>query len=286
MTTRIDPHYGRFVMTKCQGIWTPEGSSRGIGMESMSDVAIDNTVDYVTADDNQDAVAVEAYNVANKVACEVSITMDQMTRLGMAAQHFSDDIFAYSTQTAATDGTTTIPMADVFFNPDEPGIYQLRNAAGAPVQNASVVVLTYGTSAVPGPVTLVGGTHYTIDYLTGLIQLLVKPVTVVTPTNLVATWHSQAVGAEKRLMDIGGLSGTGLVGSLSLVGTNEGILWRLDFNKMRLGPDGSAAMQNIEKTNSIKLKGKVFAVSKVRGLIVPKKYRFYRYQELDQPADI
>jgi hypothetical protein len=101
---------------------------------------------------------------------------------------------------------------------------------------------------------------------------------------MTVTYTVAAITNTKRLLDIGGLSGTGLIGSIDLIGVNEGFLWSLTVNKVRLTPDGDISLQNTDKFGQGKLKGKVFKVASRNGVLIPARYQFYRLVQLDQAA--
>lgn len=142
----------------------------------------------------------------------------------------------------------------------------------------------YGKDADTDDVTLTSGTDYLLDANAGIIQLIHKPATVATPSDMVVTYTTAAIANTKRLLDIGGLSGDGLIGSVDLVGVNEGFLWSLTVNRVRLSPDGDISLQNTDKFGQSKLKGKVFKVSSRNGILIPQRYQFYRLVQLDQAA--
>lgn len=292
MGARLPQNSSTFSLLRCQGIvypWVDENSGPnydGANLFSMKKFSIKNTPTFI------DTYAMDAdrkylaYSEIDQMESEVSCTLMQNSHLALSLAHFDSSISTKNTQTLAAGVTFTLPQAKVVLADaqNNGGYYQIRDANGFPVQGLSNVSITYGLTAGAAPITLVAGTDYHIDLQTGVLWGLKNPATFATATDLVVTYDAIAVTANDGLFDIGGLAGGSNLFSLSLLGVNRGIYWRLDINKLRLGPSGDADLQNDNSTSEYELSGKIFSVNQmpIGGVAktIPSRYAFYRLQQL------
>lgn len=288
--TAILPHnYGsdKFILQRCQGLFRPQGKKMWYNMLSMSKVTITPSVDWIDILAYDDSATKKVDSIVKQKGADISIVMDQKNQVSWHAQNLSNDIGRVNSQAPGTLLPISIPNSEIFFDALDPGIYQIRDAQGQPVQNISALVLKWGKDNADADVTLTAGVHYNFNALTGTFWLIARPNTVAEgdETALTGTYTKAAVDVSKRLIDVGGLSGEGLKGALTLLGVNTGFLWRLDINLCRLSADGDNDQQQTDSLATAPLKGPILAVDhNDDGIAIPEEYQFYRLQQLMNPA--
>ena len=276
--------FSKFVLLRCQGTFRPAGKKIAYNLLSMSKVTLNPAYEYIDVNAYDDAETVLVDQLLKSKACSLSITMDEKNEISWRAQNGDNRIGVYNSQVAGAMQTFSVPSGDVWFDPISPGIYQIIDAAGQPVQNISVVVVKYGKDDEDADIVLTAGTHYKLNALTGIIELIAAPDNLETVTALTGTYTKAVVDVSHRLIDIGGMQGDGLKGSLTLLGVNRGFLWRLDIPQVRLQNDGDVDLQTIDGISQSTLKGTIIKTANLDGIAVPEAYQFYRLQQLLNPA--